>query len=136
MKRELIVCGNNNLYFGVTDYFMKKCNGIIFDITRDELKDLIKREIYYDLKNIDNNRVNFNYGKKINLCDQDIILYFHPKNKYIIKNNLSDLCNEIKNTRYINLCLEGCVKININFLYDFIKTNILLINIYILLIYG
>jgi hypothetical protein len=30
MMRGLITCGNNNLYLGAIDYFMKECNGIIF----------------------------------------------------------------------------------------------------------
>ena len=112
MERSWNVCGKSQRYLGVKNRKHYKTNGILFKISEEELKKIIKRETYYEPKQIPNHRIQA-YDKSIRITSNDVIICFYPIITYHI-------CKPIK-LSYLYMCLKGCLKISKSFTKDFIE---------------
>jgi len=119
LERHLILCNSKNQYFGVYDNNNYNTNGILIEVDDDELIKLDKRETYYKRYKINNDRAIYKYID-YNLNDDDIIYVYYPTSHNTVK-TIYNKSEQIKN--YMIICLSGCIKINRNFLIDFLFTT-------------
>jgi hypothetical protein len=116
MKRSFCVYGFKEIYLGVIEQENSLCNGLLISISNSELEMLKIREKYYDLKEMDISNILFNYNKKILFNKDDKIVLFYPKKEYIINKYDKNISK-----KYLQICVNGCIKYGIVFLYDFIS---------------
>jgi hypothetical protein len=121
LKRSLNVDGKNHLVMGVKDVKTSQCNGILIQVTPEELANLQKRERLYQLKTIVKSRVEFPYSPKIQFQAADEVLCFYPQVKYVLTRKA--LVTKTISTTYVNTCKKGAAAISPEFLEDFIATT-------------
>lgn len=99
---------------GIQKQENKRCNGILIEIKKEDLKKLDLRESHYSREIINPNDIVTNQD-----LSNSIIYTYIPLYEF---NKLADNNFPIPK-RYYNLCLDGCKKINDFFLDEFLKTT-------------
>jgi hypothetical protein len=124
LKRSLNVGGKNHLVFGVDNVNGEWCNGVLIKVSPDELMRLKKRERLYTLKTLDKDKVTFPYKKTLQFNSTDTIVYFYPKDKYVLTNNeLANNSQSFKAQHYLHLSQTGAAEIGQDFYNDFMRTT-------------
>jgi hypothetical protein len=113
LERDYIVI-NNKLYFGIKDNSNCFTNGVLINVSSDEIINFDMREKYYTRKILDKNRILFIYDK-YKLSKDDIVYIYYPTNY-----DFSSYIQTEQAKKYITICLEGCIDIGKQFLIDFI----------------
>ena len=123
LKRSFNVSSSGGKYkvLGVKDTNKTWCNGVLFKVNVKELEKLIERENKYIVKAIEQNRISFDYGKKVDFKKEDQVLCFYPKPLYIL-NKKKSTSRHIR-PHYETICLEGAAELGEDFLQDFSETN-------------
>ena len=119
LKRSFNVGVNNGTYrvLGVKDVKTALCNGILIKVSLKELEHLEHRERLYTPKLLAHDRIIFNYNKTLNLKEEDRVICFYPRPKYILAKKIPLREN------YLNICAEGAMKISRTFFDDFMATT-------------
>jgi len=118
LQRHWILCKNNKIYLGIRYKKSYKTNGIIFNVSEDELQRLDNRETYYTRIKINKDLLDFKYINII-LKEDDIIYAYFPNPK-VSTLSLYDKYNE-HCKKYLIKCLSGCLKFGRMFFVDFLK---------------
>jgi cation transport regulator ChaC len=105
--------------FGVKDKIKAKTNGVLIQVTTDEILRLDRREKYYTRKELDKKRILFNYGNKLNFNHTDKVYIYYP-NETVYKTTYK---KTIQSLKYIKICLLGSIQFGKTFLIDFIKST-------------
>lgn len=118
LQRHWILCNNNKIYLGIYDKVNFITNGLLIEVTDDEIERLDKRERFYNRKEINKDRINFYYDDILNI--DDIIYGYYPNNKTTktIYDKKNPQC-----LNYLYICLSGCLKINRKFFIDFLENT-------------
>jgi hypothetical protein len=125
LQRHLIQSNqSNSQYFSIEDKIGSITNGVIIQVTDDELKRLDLREKFYLRKKISIKRIKFNYGYDISFNKDDTVYAYYTSHDDLLRILRKAKYNKSEHTKkYIITCLKGCVEINKKFLIDFIKTT-------------
>lgn len=119
LKRSFNVVRNDGTYrvLGVKDVKTALCNGILIKVSLKELEHLEHRERLYIPKLLAHDRIIFNYNKTLKLKEEDRVICFYPRPKYILAKKIPLREN------YLNICAEGAMKISRTFFDDFMATT-------------
>jgi len=123
LKRSLNVSGQKHCVFGVKTVKSAKCNGLLIKVSEMELGKLEQREKLYTLKPLARERIDFVYGKCIQLKPTDQIFYFAPQTNYVVTKKQMASC--VHDQVYVRKCLAGANAIGDDFFQDFLKTTTL-----------
>jgi len=129
LQRHWIYCKNDKIYLGIKHNDNSKTNGLIIEVSDDELKHFDKRERYYNRIKLNINQIEYNYplnnlsnslldGK---LTESDNVFTYYPdklKCMYYIFNKSNKQANN-----YLIICLSGCLKVSHKFFIDFLLTT-------------
>jgi hypothetical protein len=127
IQRHWIYCKNGKTYLGIKHDDKSKTNGLIIQVSNDELKRLDLREKYYNRIKINTNQIEYNYDlNRINitydkLTESDNLFTYYPdklKSIYYIFNKSNEQANN-----YLTICLSGCLKVSHKFFIDFLLTT-------------
>lgn len=128
LKRAWNVCGAKEVFLGVKDKKGCESNGLLFQVSQEELQKLKQRERLYTARPLDQRRIRFYKGQtNIQLQPRDQVICFYPKQKFTqtvlakVQKGKRKTCK--KNFNYIQLCLEGTLQIGDEFTYDFLNTT-------------
>ena len=123
LKRYFNVLGNkNNVEYrllGVKGEPNAVCNGLLYQVSDQELGRLIKREQNYTPTFLEHHRILFNYNKTLTLSADDKVICFYPKAEYILTQQ-NALSVPIQ-AKYREICYAGASKISEVFFEDFKK---------------
>jgi gamma-glutamylcyclotransferase (GGCT)/AIG2-like uncharacterized protein YtfP len=122
VQRHWIYCKNTKTYLGIRYDDNSKTNGLILEVSDDELDKLDIRERYYNRIKLNLNQIeyNYNFNSKI-LTELDNLFTYYPdplKSMYYIFNKSNDQANN-----YLTICLSGCLKVSYKFFIDFLLTT-------------
>ena len=119
LKRSFNVGVNDGTYrvLGVKDVKTALCNGILIKVSDKELEHLEHRERLYIPKLLAHDRIIFKYNKTLKLKEEDRVICFYPRPKYILAKKIPLREN------YLNICAEGAMKISRTFFDDFMATT-------------
>jgi gamma-glutamylcyclotransferase (GGCT)/AIG2-like uncharacterized protein YtfP len=136
IQRHWIYCKNSKTYLGIKHDDKSKTNGLIIEVSDDELNRLDTRERYYNRIKLNPNDIDYNYDlstrdltTKLNptnltyttLTENDNLFTYYPdplKSMYYIYNKSN---KETEN--YLIICLSGCLKVSHKFFVDFLLTT-------------
>lgn len=123
LKRYFNVLGNkNNIDYrllGVYDEPHAFCNGLLYQVSAQELEKLIKREQNYTATILDPNRLLFNYNKTLTLSADDKVICFYPNPEHMLIQEMA-LSVPIQ-PDYREICYAGAKRISQAFFEDFVK---------------
>ena len=118
LQRHWIYCKNKKIYLGIRDMNNTITNGILFNVSDDEIKRLDLRETYYNRKELNKDSIIYNYGVNFDFKPDDIIYTYYPNlnvSIFWVFDKHNDHCN-----KYLTKCLSGCLKISYKFFVDFL----------------
>jgi gamma-glutamylcyclotransferase (GGCT)/AIG2-like uncharacterized protein YtfP len=136
IQRHWIYCKNSKTYLGIKHDDKSKTNGLIIEVSDNELKRLDQREKYYNRINLNWNQIEYKYDldmkdltAKLNpknitynkLTELDNLFTYYPdplQSMYYIFNKSSEQCQN-----YLIICLSGCLKVSHKFFIDFLLTT-------------
>jgi len=136
IQRHWIYCKNSKTYLGIKHDDKSKTNGLIIEVSDDELNRLDERERYYNRLKLNINQIDYNYpiNSRIltenlkpteltytELKESDNLFTYYPdplKSTYYIFNKKSEQANN-----YLTICLSGCLKVSHKFFIDFLLTT-------------
>ena len=136
IKRHWIYCKNGRTYLGIKHDNSSKTNGLIIEVSDAELRDLDKREKYYNRIKINLNEIKYNYDLESRnlttnlnptkltynkLVEGDNLFTYYPdplQSMYSIYNKSNKQAEN-----YLIVCLSGCLKVSYNFFIDFLLTT-------------
>ena len=131
LERAWNVCGAKEVFLGVKDKKGSETNGLLFQVSQEELQKLKQRERLYTARLLQSSRIRFYKGQtNIQLQPMDQFICFYPKQKITqtkthvlakVQKGKRKTCK--KNFNYIQLCLEGTQQIGDEFTYDFLNTT-------------
>jgi len=125
LERAWNVCGAKDVFLGVKDKKGSETNGLLFQVSQEELQKLKLRERLYISRLLQHKRIRFYPGQtNILLKSKDQVICFYPKQVKTLKHStLAKRKTCKKNFNYIQLCLEGTLQVGEEFTYDFLNTT-------------
>ncbi len=136
IQRHWIYCKNSKTYLGIKHDDKSKTNGLIIEVSNEELIKLDERERYYNRIKLNINQIDYNYDLSTRnlttklpptnltytkLTENDNLFTYYPdplKSYYSIYNKLNKQADN-----YLTICLSGCLKISHKFFIDFLLTT-------------
>ena len=110
-------------YLGAFEKEGSRCNGILIEVTDDELSALVQREKGYNLVRIDTSRITMIYGTIQN--DPDVYYFEIPETQVRRANKSHPIVQS-----YVDLCMKGFIKLdeilgkeNYKYTREFIRTT-------------
>ncbi len=136
IQRHWIYCKNDKIYAGIKHDEKSRTNGLLIEVSDEELIKLDKRERYYNRIKLDLNQIDYNYDLEsrnlttkltptnltyIKLSENDNLFTYYPdplKSYYSLYNKSNKQAEN-----YLIICLSGCLKVSHIFFVDFLLTT-------------